>query len=591
MLFKHQLLSVTLTGCVVAAAAAGQPDLRLICDSGELKAMLPEGSAAWRIRLAQDRGVTTAAWNGAARLLSDGRVFDAFGRVIGRECQAGYSGLLGPGDLWTEAAATAWPEPAWDPLFEIAPVPPSGTEDFSNPPMFDSAGDAWVILTHYTSSQYQLQVRKSDGHSGTWGPTQTIYSTSHYLLGTECVMDQDDNITVVFREMSGGYQLRALRYTPAGGWGAAQQIYATPDFFQAVEAGVDQAGNVAVVCDPSPSWTPAALSVTRNAATGTWGTAQQVSPPGYQIMLPTVLHNSASDMFVVYLVVSGGPVGLYAHKFDSAACAWGPAEFLAGTESATYSSAGNAARLPGVVDNAGEATVFWGSPYVPHASRTAGGVWQPAVQLASYGIADLENFGGAAVNAAGDVFGVFSQFDGLTHFCAFRHDAGAGWQPAELPYAFATAYQTRVRVAFYQGRRAVGTMLGVQGGVQQIVSFLFDGTRWQPGLLDVPGTYQSFFADMAPDCGETLLVFEVENSGFVEQGLRATWLRAPNPGDMNCDGSVNAFDIDPFVLALTDPGGYAAAQPECYWLNADCNGDGAVNAFDIDPFVLLLTGG
>jgi aminopeptidase N len=63
------------------------------------------------------------------------------------------------------------------------------------------------------------------------------------------------------------------------------------------------------------------------------------------------------------------------------------------------------------------------------------------------------------------------------------------------------------------------------------------------------------------------------------------------PGDLNCDGAVNAFDIDPFVLALTDPAGYAAAYPNCDILNADTDCDGAVNAFEIDPFVLCLTVG
>jgi hypothetical protein len=69
--------------------------------------------------------------------------------------------------------------------------------------------------------------------------------------------------------------------------------------------------------------------------------------------------------------------------------------------------------------------------------------------------------------------------------------------------------------------------------------------------------------------------------------LQLTWVR----GDVNCDGLVNAFDIDPFVLALTDPDGYLASYPWCNLNNADINGDGAINAFDIDPFVLLLTGG
>ena len=62
-------------------------------------------------------------------------------------------------------------------------------------------------------------------------------------------------------------------------------------------------------------------------------------------------------------------------------------------------------------------------------------------------------------------------------------------------------------------------------------------------------------------------------------------------GDVNCDGNVDFFDIDPFVLAVTDPAGYAAAYPDCNIMLADCNGDGFVNFFDIDCFVALITGG
>ena len=59
-------------------------------------------------------------------------------------------------------------------------------------------------------------------------------------------------------------------------------------------------------------------------------------------------------------------------------------------------------------------------------------------------------------------------------------------------------------------------------------------------------------------------------------------------GDLNCDGQVNSFDIDPFVLALNNAAGYAAQYPDCDIILADCNQDGLVNAFDIDPFVALL---
>ena len=61
-------------------------------------------------------------------------------------------------------------------------------------------------------------------------------------------------------------------------------------------------------------------------------------------------------------------------------------------------------------------------------------------------------------------------------------------------------------------------------------------------------------------------------------------------GDLNCDGVVDFDDINPFVLALSDPAGYAAEFPRCMQINADCNADGRVDFGDINGFVRLLTG-
>lgn len=56
-------------------------------------------------------------------------------------------------------------------------------------------------------------------------------------------------------------------------------------------------------------------------------------------------------------------------------------------------------------------------------------------------------------------------------------------------------------------------------------------------------------------------------------------------GDMNCDGVVNNFDIDPFILAIADEVAYSEQYPDCYRRNGDINGDGRVDNFDIGPFV------
>jgi hypothetical protein len=61
-------------------------------------------------------------------------------------------------------------------------------------------------------------------------------------------------------------------------------------------------------------------------------------------------------------------------------------------------------------------------------------------------------------------------------------------------------------------------------------------------------------------------------------------------GDLNCDNELDLGDINPFVLALSNPAAYAEAYPNCDINNGDINEDGVVNFGDINPFVALLAG-
>ncbi len=91
------------------------------------------------------------------------------------------------------------------------------------------------------------------------------------------------------------------------------------------------------------------------------------------------------------------------------------------------------------------------------------------------------------------------------------------------------------------------------------------------------------------------LVLEVFDQQFGLGGFdsvmgQAFMLTAALPGDFNGDGLVNTEDINPFILALTQPGEYetvygtsaAAREP---------SGDGLLNTEDINVFIALLTGG
>ncbi|MFH1745777.1 MAG: dockerin type I domain-containing protein [Planctomycetota bacterium] len=62
------------------------------------------------------------------------------------------------------------------------------------------------------------------------------------------------------------------------------------------------------------------------------------------------------------------------------------------------------------------------------------------------------------------------------------------------------------------------------------------------------------------------------------------------PGDMNCDGAVNSYDIDGFICALSPACDYEGTYPNCDITHANTNGDGFINAYDIDAFIQLLAG-
>jgi hypothetical protein len=94
--------------------------------------------------------------------------------------------------------------------------------------------------------------------------------------------------------------------------------------------------------------------------------------------------------------------------------------------------------------------------------------------------------------------------------------------------------------------------------------------RWSIGPTDVSITYPGWNID------------DIEIWGVIPHGGGLV-------GDMNCDGTVDFRDINPFVLALTNPAAYAVQFPACNIMNGDINGDGAIGFGDINPFVNLLT--
>lgn len=62
-------------------------------------------------------------------------------------------------------------------------------------------------------------------------------------------------------------------------------------------------------------------------------------------------------------------------------------------------------------------------------------------------------------------------------------------------------------------------------------------------------------------------------------------------GDLNCDGAVDALDVDPFLTALFDPRAYDEQYLVCDAEMGDFNQSGRLEALDIEAFIDALYGG
>ncbi|MBU0641220.1 MAG: right-handed parallel beta-helix repeat-containing protein [Planctomycetes bacterium] len=98
-----------------------------------------------------------------------------------------------------------------------------------------------------------------------------------------------------------------------------------------------------------------------------------------------------------------------------------------------------------------------------------------------------------------------------------------------------------------------------------------------------------------PQPGETdidgeMRVWDGDNDDEARVDMGADEFGSFRYGDLNCDGAIDTFDIDPFILALQGPDFYDPVYPDCGYVLADITRDGVVNGFDIDAFVALLIG-
>ncbi|MEX0886547.1 MAG: hypothetical protein WD009_08925 [Phycisphaeraceae bacterium] len=126
------------------------------------------------------------------------------------------------------------------------------------------------------------------------------------------------------------------------------------------------------------------------------------------------------------------------------------------------------------------------------------------------------------------------------------------------------------------------TLTDSGGGSLWHVDSTMGGLPQAARLALAPGRY-----DLAAGVTHGLVMGHGDSDGFFDLSLTV----APDPlGDMNLDGALDAADVAPFVLALTDPQAYDAQHGIDPALAGDINLDGLVDATDVAPFVQMLVG-
>jgi hypothetical protein len=237
------------------------------------------------------------------------------------------------------------------------------------------------------------------------------------------------------------------------------------------------------------------------------------------------------------------------------------------------------------------------APYYSSGGGAGGGIWVTAGSLTGTGTISANGGNGGDSSSGGGAGGRIAVCCCDVQFAPERITVtgGSGWEAGEPGTSFIGSSYIDI----------VTQPAGDLYFVDESVTLTVEATstvgpltyRWRKDGLDLEndthfsGVYTAALTITgltADDTGDYDVRLQDDCGPFYSD---SAYVLVPPPGDMNCDRRVNAFDIDPFVLALTDPEAYALAYPDCDCMLADINGDGLVNAFDIDPFVQLLTGG
>jgi hypothetical protein len=470
---------------------------------------------------------------------------------------------------------------------------------------FDNATGGYdVYLQRLSAAGYEQWP-----HNGVLVANRSYSSTTDYGLA----VDADDNAILAYNDDRGGSdQIGCNKVAPDGTllWGAMGVLLTnTTEFVASPKVAVTTQGDYAVAWLQNDSVWMQRLSA---AGVPQWNPAKYVTPSSGSYLFSDVQPSLSGTFIVSWVYYTGGYTGpkyLYAQRYSTSGTSmWGLSPVIV-FDGGSLQNGYFPSFLP---DGAGGAVFAWydvagtRNCYVQRVNATGGQVF-PHNGVAVSTLANRIRLSPCVTynSASQEIFTFWTESNtyqtqwGLygQRFSAAgaRLWTNSGLQVLPLSELQNGFLQTMVSgtgaTLFYvdddSDAHLKATCFDASGATvwpnsPRMVSSL-PTSKWDANLARTPSGMGIIVWADERDGTDNLYAQNVNADG----SLGVTTV----PGDLNCDGSVDFGDINPFVMFLSDFDLWQTTYAGCPAANGDINGDGTFPSFaDINPFVMLLTG-
>jgi hypothetical protein len=281
----------------------------------------------------------------------------------------------------------------------------------------DARGDARAVWLQHHRRELRVKTRKISS-TGALGPVKTLSSARQKSHDPVIASDADGDVIAAWSQPdSEDWRIRARRISANGRLGSVKTLSAPGHGAGLTQVASDARGNALVVWSQFNSQVSnRSIKARRISATGALGPRLSLSDAGEYALSPKVASNASGEAIVVWYGESDGDSSSVEARRISPSGALGPRQTVA---SSGYNYPGQPA-----IDSAGKATAIWGEHVYPTTSPeqsylqtreiSATGALGPTQTLAAAHVEGPQ----ATVNAEGNAFAVWSQFDG-SHWSAW----------------------------------------------------------------------------------------------------------------------------------------------------------------------------